>query len=110
MQVDGRSEKEVMKRVQAGWGAWKKITGVMCDKKVTDKFKGRLYKVMLRPALLHGMETVAATKTQEKRMEVAEMKMLRFSKGNPEKTELETRKLEVEQVWWKGGRSCEKRY
>ena len=53
----------------------------MCDKKVTDELKGRVYKVMLRPALLHGMETVAATKTQEKRTEVAEMKILRFSIG-----------------------------
>ena len=64
----------------------------MCDKKVTDKLKGRLYKVMVRPALLYGMETVAVgTKTQEERMEVAEMKLLRFSIGRPEKTELETR-------------------
>ena len=46
----------------------------------------------MRPALLYGMETEAVTKTQEKRMEVAEMNMLRFSKGKPEKTELETRK------------------
>ena len=37
----------------------------MCDKKVTDKLKGRLYKVMVRPALLYGMETVAVTKAQE---------------------------------------------
>ena len=35
----------------------------------------RLYKVMVR---LYGTETVAVTKTQEKRMEVGEMKMLRF--------------------------------
>ena len=74
-----------MKRVQAGWGAWKKITGAVCDKKVTEKLKGRLYKVMVRPALLYGMETVEVTNTQEKRMEVAEMKMLRFSTGKTRK-------------------------
>ena len=82
VQAGGGSEKEVVKRVQAGWGAWKRIKGVMCDKTVTDKLKGRLYKVIVRPALLYGMETVAVTKTQEKRMEVAEMKKLRFSIEN----------------------------
>ena len=40
---------------------------------------------MVRPALLYGMETVAVTETQEKRMEVAEMKMLRFSIGKTRK-------------------------
>ena len=67
VQADGGSEKEVTKRVQAGWRGWKKITGVMCDKKVPEGLKGRLSKVMVRPALLHGMETVAVTKRQEKR-------------------------------------------
>ena len=46
-----------------------------------DKIKGRLYKVMVRPAMLYGMEAVAVTKAQERKMEVAEMKMLRFSIG-----------------------------
>ena len=65
----------------------------MCDKNVTDKLKGRLYKAMVRSALLYGMETVAVTKTQkEKRLEVVEIKMLRFSIGNGRKIELETMK------------------
>ena len=34
VQKDGGEEKEVAKRVQAGWGAWRKITGVMCDGRV----------------------------------------------------------------------------
>ena len=53
----------------------------MCDKKAPDKVKGKLYKSVVRPALLYGMETVAVTKAQESKMEVAEMRMLRFSLG-----------------------------
>ena len=30
VQADGGAEKEVVKRVQAGWRAWKKVTGIMC--------------------------------------------------------------------------------
>ena len=71
----------VVKRVQAGWRAWKKVTGIICDRTVPDKIKGRLYKVMVRPAMLYGMEAVAVTKAQERKMEVAEMKMLRLSIG-----------------------------
>ena len=35
----------------------------------------------VRPAMLYGLETVALTKRQEAEMEVAELKMLRFSLG-----------------------------
>ena len=75
VQADGGSEKEVISLSADRLGAWKKITGVMCDKKGTDKLKGSLYKVIVRPALLHGMETVAATKTQDRIMEMAELEM-----------------------------------
>ena len=43
--------------------------------------KWEVYKVAVRPAMLYGLETVALTKRQEAEMEVAEMKMLRFSLG-----------------------------
>ena len=78
VQEDGGSDKEVTKRIQAGWGAWKKITGVMCDKKVPEKVRGG-YKTMVRPAMMYRMEAVAVTKVQEERMQVAEMKMLRWA-------------------------------
>ena len=81
VQKTGGSDKEVSKRIQAGWAAWRKITGVMCDRRVPVKVKGRMFKTMVRPAMLYGMEAVATTKAQEKKMEVAEMRMLRFSLG-----------------------------
>ena len=43
--------------------------------------KGKVYKVAVRPAMLYGLETVALTKRQAAEMEVAEMKILRFSLG-----------------------------
>ena len=81
IQDDGGSDKEVERRIQAGWSSWHKVTGVLCDKRVPEKIKGRMYTTMVRPAMLYGMETVPVTKAQEKKMEVAEMKMLRFSVG-----------------------------
>ena len=36
---------------------------------------------MVRPAMLYGMETVVVTKRQERKIDVAEMRMLRFTPG-----------------------------
>ena len=33
------------KRIQAGWDNWRKVTGVLCDKKAPSRIKGRLYKL-----------------------------------------------------------------
>ena len=57
------------------------MSGVICDRRVPARVKGKVYKVAVRPAMLYGLETVALTKRQEAEMEVAELKMLRFSFG-----------------------------
>ena len=69
------------KRVQAGWNGFRRMSGVICDRKVPARVKGKVYKVAVRPAMLYGLDTVALTKRQEAEMEVAELKMLRFSLG-----------------------------
>ena len=51
VQSDGASEKEVAERIQAGWIAWRKTTGVLCDRKVPAKLKGRLFELMAKPAM-----------------------------------------------------------
>ena len=76
---NGECGREVKKRVQAGWNLWRRMSGVICDRRVPVRVRGKVYKVAVRPAMLYGLETVALTKRQE--MEVAELKMLRFSLG-----------------------------
>ena len=36
--------KEIKRRVQAGWKSCTKVTGVICDRKVSAKMKGKVYK------------------------------------------------------------------
>ncbi|KAK3517721.1 hypothetical protein QTP70_016496, partial [Hemibagrus guttatus] len=81
VQSNGEYEKEVKKRVQAGWNGWRKVSGVLCDRKISARIKGRVYRTVVRPAMLYGLETVSLRKRQESELEVAELKMLRFSLG-----------------------------
>ncbi|KAK2920086.1 hypothetical protein Q8A73_002290 [Channa argus] len=81
VQSNGECGKEVKRRVQAGWNGWRKVSGVLCDKRVSARMKGKVFKTVVRPAMLFGLETVALKKRQEAELEVAELKMLRFSLG-----------------------------
>ena len=67
---DGRCEEEVRRRIQAGWMSWKKVYGVLCDRKLSARVKGKMYKSVVRPAMLYGMEMVAVTERQVGKMEV----------------------------------------
>ena len=73
--------REVKKRVQAGWNGWGRVSGVICDKRLPARVKGKVYSSVVRPAMVYGFEAVAVTKKQVEEMEVAEMKILRFAMG-----------------------------
>ena len=81
IEEEGGMETEIAKRVGAGWMNWKKCSGVLCDKKMPVKLKGKVYRTVVRPAMLYGAETWATTKRQESRIEVNEMRMLRWMCG-----------------------------
>ncbi|KAI5610386.1 hypothetical protein C0J50_5209, partial [Silurus asotus] len=79
VQSNGECVREVKKRVQAGTVYWQGL--LICDSRVSAKVKGKVYRTVVRPAMLYGLETVALSKRQEVALEVAELKMLRFSLG-----------------------------
>ncbi|KAK3554792.1 hypothetical protein QTP70_033487, partial [Hemibagrus guttatus] len=70
IQSNGECGKEVKKRVQAGWNGWRKVSGVLCDKKISARIKGKVYRTVVRPAMLYGLETVSLRKRQESELEV----------------------------------------
>ena len=81
VQESGSCEREIKRRVQAGWKGWRKVSGVICYRKLPARVKGKVYSSVVRPAMMYGLETVAVTKKQVEEMEVAEIKMLRFAMG-----------------------------
>ena len=79
--VDGNEERVVTRRIQAVWKNWREVSGVPCDRRMPVKLKGKVYKTVVRPAMMYGMEATPIKKVNEKRMNVAEMKMLRWMSG-----------------------------
>ena len=64
VQESGGCEREVMKRVQAGWNGWRRVSGVICDKRLPARVRGKVYSSVIRPPMVNGLETVAFTKIQ----------------------------------------------
>ena len=84
----GDCEREVKKRVQAGWNGWRRVSGVIRDRRLPATVKGKVYSSVVRLTMAYRLETVAVTKKQVEEMEVAEMKMLRFAMGVTRKDEI----------------------
>lgn len=54
---------------------------IRCDRRVSAQMQGKVYKTMVRTAMLFGLKTVALRSRQEAELEVADMKIMRFSLG-----------------------------
>ena len=77
----GDLDAEITNRIQSGWKNWKRVSGILCDRRISLRFKGKVYKTVVRPAMMYGAETCAVKKTQEQKLDVAEMRMLRWMSG-----------------------------
>ena len=54
---------------------------MLCDRRISARVKGKVYKTVVRPAMLYGSETWAVKRAQEKKMDAVEMRMLRWMCG-----------------------------
>ena len=75
---NGDLDAEMTHRIQSGWKNWKRISGILCDRRISLRVKGKVYKTVVRPAMMYGAETWAVKKAHEKKLDVAEMRMLRW--------------------------------
>ncbi|XP_076921566.1 uncharacterized protein LOC143583021 [Bidens hawaiensis] len=82
VQSDREIDSNVAHRVQVGWSKWKEATGVLCDKRFPNRLKGKFYRVAVRPVMLYGTDCWAIKKSHARKLEVAEMRMLRWMCGH----------------------------
>ena len=43
---------------------WRSVSGVICDRRLPARVKGKVYSLVVRPTMVYGLETVAVTKKQ----------------------------------------------
>ncbi|GJY54464.1 hypothetical protein Tco_0446128 [Tanacetum coccineum] len=76
-----RIDEDVAHRIGVGWMKWMAASGVMCNRRIPLKLQGKFYRVAIRPAMLYCSECWPITKAQANRVEVAELRMLRWTCG-----------------------------
>jgi len=81
LSANGGCESDVKNRIKAAWSKWREVSGVVCDKNMSKRVKGKVYKTMIRPVLMYGAETWALRKKDEVLLERTEMRMLRWILG-----------------------------
>ena len=52
VQESGSCEREIKKRLQARWNGWRKVLGVICDRTLPARIKGKVYSSVVRPAMV----------------------------------------------------------
>ena len=98
--------------MKEAWFNWRGTLGVICHRRVSARQKGKTYKGVVRPPMLYGAETWPIKKTRENKLEVAEMRMLRwmtrrdkvrnsYIRGTAKVTEV-TKKVQERRMHWFG--------
>ena len=76
---NGDLDAEMTHRIQTGWQNWKMVSGILCDRRISLRVKGKYTRQnFVRPAMMYGAESWAVKKAQEKKLE---MRMLRWMSG-----------------------------
>ncbi|XP_070055689.1 uncharacterized protein [Nicotiana tomentosiformis] len=86
-------DEDVTYSIGADWMRWRLASGVLCDKNVPPRLKGKFYKVVVRPAIFYGDECWTVKKSHVKKMSVAEMRMLRWMRGHTRKDKIRKDKI-----------------
>jgi hypothetical protein len=82
LQRDSDIDEDVSHRIKAGWMKWRQASGVLCDKRVPQKLKGKFYRTAIRLAMLYGHECWPTKRQYIQQLSVAEIRMLRWICGH----------------------------
>lgn len=79
--VNGDIDEDVKHRIAIGWLKWRAASGVLCDKQIPVKVKGKFYKTAILVALLYGTKCWDTKCSHIDQMGVTKMRMLKWMSG-----------------------------
>ena len=79
LQRHGDIDEDVSHRIKAGWMKWHQASGVLYDKRVPQKLKGKFYRTTIRPAILYGAECCPTKRRHVQQISIVEIRRLRDS-------------------------------
>ena len=91
--ADGDIGADVTHRIKARWTNWRNASGVLCDRLVPLRLKEIFYKTAIRPAMLYGTVCWAVKKQYVSKMNVAEMRMLRWMCGKTRRVKVRNERI-----------------
>jgi hypothetical protein len=56
LQSDREIDEYISHIIRAGWVKWRQVSGILCDKKVPNKLKGKSYRTAIRPVMMYGVK------------------------------------------------------
>ena len=80
MADNGGMDAEMTHRIQSG-RKMELCINVLSDRTISLRVKGKVFMKLVKPAMMYGAETLAVKKTQKTKLDVAEMRMLRWMSG-----------------------------
>ena len=78
LQRDGDIDADISHRIKARWIKWRQASGILYDKRVPQKLKGKFYRTTIRQAMLYGAECWHTKIRHVQQLSVIEMRMLRW--------------------------------
>ncbi|PUZ51570.1 hypothetical protein GQ55_6G198300 [Panicum hallii var. hallii] len=93
LQKDGDIDEDVRHRISAGWLKWWQASGVLCDKKVRQRLKGKFYRTAIRSAMIYGAECWLTKRRHVQQLSVAEMRMLHWFCGHTRRDRIQNEEI-----------------
>ena len=83
LDANGGPEKDVNNRINIAWSMWRETTGLMCNRNLPAKFKEKVYRTAIKPAMMYGAECWTVRKKKQTKLHTTtEMRMLWWAIGN----------------------------
>ena len=73
---------QYVSRNTAGAYAWRKVEGVMGDRRILNKLKGNVLRSCVTPALMNALDRMALRETQQEKVQVCETQPGKKNRGS----------------------------